>query len=172
MIQSRRYDPSTSTLVLAWDKEEPPDLRDPGCLRAVLEILREEPRVESLVLAHRRERRYGRKTLGVLQAFLDVLRLTAQLATRDPTPDFPGESPRQTRARCAACPLRPAALFPRLARQLPAGLQEFHAEFELRAHALSRRVEPGCARCLGLTRRDLEILAERYAALCTRVGGA
>jgi len=40
------------------------------------------------------------------------------------------------------------------------------------ARPAAEGVEPGCARCLGLTRRDLEILAERYAALCTRVGGA
>src|SRR3990170_1376922 len=107
MALTRRYDPATATLILTWREEVPADLRNRDGRRLVLEALREGPRVESVVLADHRERRYGRRAMAVLNALLGVERLAEQLAARDPRPDFPEETKRKTRARCAACPFHP-----------------------------------------------------------------
>jgi len=165
MTLTRRYDPATGTLILTWREEVPADLRNRDCRRLVLEALREEPRVESVVLADHRERRYGKRAMAVLNALLGVERLAEQLAARDPRPDFPEETKRKTRARCAACPFHPRALAPGLARKLRAGLPEFHAEFGLRGRALEAHRNPGCVKCVLLAEKDLSLLGERYAAL-------
>ena len=171
MANGRRYDPATRTLILSNGPDELWDLRQREGLRTVLDALREEPRVETLVLSQVKERRYGRHAVAGLNALLSLLRLGEQLATRDPSPEFPGESPRKTRARCAACPFQPRTLFARLTQKVVTSLQEFHAEFALQAQALARRREPGCAGCIDLTRRDLEILLARYQALQREVSG-
>jgi len=170
MANGRRYDPATRTLILSNGPEELWDLRQPEGLRTILDALREEPRVETLVLSQVKERRYGRRAVAGLNALLGLLRLGEQLASRNPSPEFPGESPRKTRARCAKCPFQPRTLLARLTQKILTRLPEFHAEFALRAQALARHREPGCARCVDLTRRDLEILLARYQALAHEVG--
>jgi hypothetical protein len=168
MALARRYDPATATLVLTWDRDTPLDLRSREGRQLVLEALREEPRVEALVIADHHERRYGRRAVAVLNALLSLERLAEQLGARDPCPAFPGESPRRTRARCAACAVHPRALA-RLGKKASTNLQEFQAELLLLEQGADRVTEAGCGRCASLTQKDLGLLVERFERLCDLV---
>ena len=134
------------------------DLRDPGCLAAVLGHLEREFGIDSVVLSHYVERQYGPAAMNLLREILAITNLLSQLSTRPPQPNFPGVSRRQVAAKCAACPFNPATLFEGLRSRAVRGFDEFHAAFSASIEKLYRYREPGCKDCVSSTTNDLSYL--------------
>jgi hypothetical protein len=144
------------------------DLRDPGCLAAVLGHLEREFGIESVVLSHYVERQYGPTAMVLLREILAITNLLSQLSTRPPTPNFPGLSRKQVASKCASCPFNPGTLFDGLRSKALRGFKEFHAAFSESTENLYRYREPGCKTCVSATTNDLVYLFRSVAVF----GGA
>ncbi len=187
MFSQAEVQPSKGRLIV--DCKEAPetsaDLRDPACLAAVLRHLEREFGIEAVVLSHYVEKQYGSRAMEALQKLLALARLVGQMASREPSPNFPGTPKKQVAAKCAACAFNPRALFGRLREKVlgdfaafhaakcaacafnpraPFGrLREkvlgdfaaFHAEFLASAEALRRYRDAGCTACTAATANDL-----------------
>ncbi len=152
--------PSRARLIV--DCKEAPvtsaDLRDPACLAAVLVHLEREFGIEAVVLSHYVEKQYGPRAMDALRRLLALARLLGQMASREPSPNFPGVPRKQVAARCAACAFNPRALFGGLREKVLGDFAGFHADFLRSAEALRKYREPGCATCTSATANDLVYL--------------
>ena len=138
--------------------EEEADLANPKCLRAVLDRLREEPGIKGVVLEHDRRRAYGPRAMAVLLRIVAIARVLDQFASREPSPEFPGFTAKETAAVCAKCELRPATLFANLRERVLTDPASFLAEMRTTASALAAYTETGCTGCAGATVQDLAVL--------------
>ena len=157
MFSQAEVQPSKGRLIV--DCKEAPeasaDLRDPACLAAVLRHLDREFGIEAVVLSHYVEKQYGPQAMEALRKILALARLVGQMASREPSPNFPGTPRKQVAAKCAACAFNPHALFGRLREKVLEDFAAFHAEFLTSAEALRRYRDPGCKACTAATANDL-----------------
>ena len=166
MFSQVEVQPSRGRLVV--DCKDAPDaaadLRDAGCLAAVLGHLEREFGIDSVVLSHYVERQYGPAAMSLLRELLTVTNLLSQLGTRPPQPNFPGVSRRQVAVKCAACPFNPATLFEGLRSRAARSFDEFHGAFSSTIEKLSHYREPGCKGCVSATTSDLSYLFRAVVA--------
>ena len=166
LFSKAEVQPSRGRLIV--DCKEAPEsaatLRDPACLSAVLGHLEREFGIESVVLSHYVERQYGAKAMDALRHILTLANLLGQLGERPPSPNFPGVSRKQVRAKCGACPFNPRTLFEGLRSRLGRGFVDFHAGFSESTEKLHRYREPGCRACVSATTNDLIYVFHSAAA--------
>lgn len=134
------------------------DLAHPDCLAAVLRTMRETAAVRDIILVRDREKAFGPRARSALRALLAITRLLDQLATREPTPDFPGFTAKEVAAVCAKCPFRPARMFEDLRSSLFGGPHPFLEALKDLAASLEEYEEEGCEACMGATIQDLRVL--------------